>query len=596
MVLHPFNFDVSHVCMRTRVARVDQSRLRQAITLLRQLLRFHPKPFLIAVTGASVYAICTVASSFGLGYVVDHVIIPRYQKNMIDLHTFFIAAMIVISIGLLRAVGVVVRRSYAGISHWSTSESLSTQLIRHIMKQPTMWHQKHMTGDLVARIGVDSDTAASVLGPLPFSTSVVLLVILTSFWLVVIDVPLGLVAVTVIPLLFALNLGYQRRIDRHFDSAQKALGDLSEAVHESFDGVMVVKAFGAEDREQVRLSSISSKLKDARIRAVNARAVFEALVDGTPSLVNVSLIAFGAFRVRSGSLSIGELSSFIYLFTLLVFPLRIIGYLLSEIPHSSSGFKRVREILDEHIEQQPIIGTLPESSGIAVEVNSASFTYDEKSDMLFKDATFAIPVGSTVAVVGETGAGKSTLLKLIAGLVSTRSGSVQVAEGGTAMVFQEPFLFSGSLHFNLTLGKNVSIPNIARALWASVSEEFVSQFDHGIDTIVGERGISLSGGQRQRIALARAIASGKQTLLLDDTTSALDPATESMVIDRLASLSETTTVVMVASRPTTIKIADHVLFIHDGIIHELSTHEDLMRSSVPYSNLMLSFDIDRKAS
>ena len=575
---------------------MEQSRLRLAITLLRQLLKFHPKPFLVAVTGASLYAICTVASSFGLGYVVDQVIIPRYESNKIDHHTFLIASMIVISIGLLRAVGVVVRRSYAGISHWSTSESLSTQLIRHIMKQPTMWHQRHMTGDLVARIGVDSDTAASVLGPLPFSTSVVLLVVLTSIWLVVIDVPLGLLAVTVIPLLFALNIGYQRRIDRHFDSAQKALGDLSEAVHESFDGVMVVKAFGAENREHVRLATISSKLKDARIRAVNARAVFEALVDGTPSLVNVSLITYGAFRVRSGSLTIGELSSFIYLFTLLVFPLRIIGYLLSEIPHSSSGFKRVREILDEHLELQPLIETLPRTSGIAVEVNSASFSYDEQSDMIFKDVNFAIPVGSTVAVVGETGSGKSTLLKMIAGLVSARTGSVKVGEGETAMVFQEPFLFSGSLQFNLTLGKTISIPVIARALWASVSEEFVSELEHGIDTIVGERGISLSGGQRQRIALARAIASGRQTLLLDDTTSALDPATESLVIDRLASLSDTTTVVIVASRPTTIKIADHVLFIHDGFVHELSTHDELMRTSPAYSNLMLSFDIDRKAS
>ena len=575
---------------------MEQSRLRLAISLLRHLLKFHPKPFLIAVAGASVYAICTVASSFGLGYVVDDVIIPRYQTNIIDRQTFLTACLIVIGIGLVRALGVVVRRSYAGVSHWSTSESLSTQLIRHIMRQPTMWHQKHMTGDLVARIGVDSDTAANVLGPLPFSTSVVLLVGLTSVWLVIIDTTLGLLAVTVIPLLFALNLGYQRRIDRHFDSAQKALGDLSEAVHESFDGVMVVKAFGAEDREHVRLATISSKLKEARIRAVNARAVFEALVDGTPSLVNVSLIAYGAVRVRSGDLTIGELSSFIYLFTLLVFPLRIIGYLLSEIPHSSSGFKRVWEILDEPLEDQPVVNKLSSDSKLAVKIEHARFTYAEGAVPVFSDVSFSVPVGSIVAVVGETGSGKSTLLKLIAGLISAQDGSVHVSEGGSALVFQEPFLFSGSLQFNLTLGKSVPITDIARALWASVSEEFVSDLDQGIDTIVGERGISLSGGQRQRIALARAIASGRQTLLLDDTTSALDPTTESMVIDRLASLSDTTTTIIVASRPTTIKIADYVLFIHDGIVHDLSTHDELMRTSQTYLNLMMSFEIDRKAS
>lgn len=575
---------------------MEQSRFRLAISLLRQLLKLHPRPFLIAVAGASVYAICTVASSFGLGYVVDEVIIPRFQSDIINQQTFVTACLIVIGIGLLRAVGVVIRRSYAGISHWSTSESLSTQLIRHTMRQPTSWHQKHMTGDLVARIGVDSDTAAAVLGPLPFSTSVVLLVALTSFWLVVIDTPLGLLAVTIIPLLFALNIGYQRRIDRHFDSAQKALGDLSEAVHESFDGVMVVKAFGAEDREHVRLGRISSKLKEARIKAVNARAIFEALVDGTPSLVNVALIAFGAIRVRNGALTIGELSSFIYLFTLLVFPLRIIGYLLSEIPHSSSGFKRVREILDEPLEEQPLINVLPPDSALAVKVVDARFSYAETDEPIFSEVNFSIPIGSTVAVVGETGSGKSTLLKLIAGLIRSQHGEVHVSQGGSAIVFQEPFLFSGSLHFNLTLGKSIQIPDVARALWASVSEEFVSELENGIDTVVGERGISLSGGQRQRIALARAIASGRQILLLDDTTSALDPATESLVIERLSSLSSTTTTIVVASRPTTVKIADHVLFVHNGKVHELATHDALMSSNLAYAALMKSFEMDRKAS
>jgi ABC-type multidrug transport system fused ATPase/permease subunit len=359
---------------------------------------------------------------------------------------------------------------------------------------------------------------------------------------------------------------------------------------------MVVKAFGAENREHERLANISSKLKEARIRAVNARAIFEALVDGTPSLVNVSLIAYGAVRVRSGDLTIGELSSFIYLFTLLVFPLRIIGYLLSEIPHSSSGYKRVREILDEPLVDQPIIHTLSSESKMAVQITNAKFSYAEDSVPIFSDVSFSVPVGSIVAVVGETGSGKSTLLKLIAGLISAQEGSVHVSEGGSAIVFQEPFLFSGSLQFNLTLGKSVPITDIARALWASVSEEFVSELEHGIDTIVGERGISLSGGQRQRIALARAIASGRQTLLLDDTTSALDPTTESIVIERLASLSDSTTTIIVASRPTTIKIADYVLFIHEGIVHSLSTHDDLMQSSSTYLNLMMSFEIDRKAS
>ena len=571
-----------------------ESRFRIAVSLLRNLLRFHPRPFLIAVGGASLYAVCTVASSYGLGFVIDEVVLPRFQSGVSDVSAYFTACLIVIGIGLLRAVGVVFRRSYAGVSHWSTSESLSKKLVRHVMNQPSMWHQRHMTGDLVARIGVDSDTAAQVLGPLPFSTSVVLLVFLTSVWLVVIDVPLGILALVVIPVLFALNLGYQRRIDRHYDSAQEALGSLSEAVHESFDGVMVVKAFGAESREQQRLAAISTKLKDARIKAVNARAVFEALVDGTPSMVNILLIVAGAYRVRSGSLSIGELSSFIYLFTLLVFPLRIIGYLLSEIPHSSSGYKRVTEVLSEERELNPRTKFCETSDGKSVQLADVAFKYPGTNDFVFEHVNVEIPSGSKVAVVGETGCGKSTLLKIIAGLLAPDSGSVAIQDRKCSIVFQEPFLFSGSIRFNVTLGKTTSNEQVQSALWVSACDEFISGLEEKEDTVVGERGVSLSGGQRQRVALARALAADSGVLLLDDTTSALDPATESLVIERLGSVKRQITTIMVASRPTTIRIADYVLFIHDGVVEPLSTHEDLLHSNVAYSKLMTSFEIDRR--
>lgn len=571
-----------------------ESRFRLAVSLLRNLLRFHPRPFLIAVGGASLYAVCTVASSYGLGFVIDEVVLPRFQSGVSDVSAYFTACLIVIGIGLLRAVGVVFRRSYAGVSHWSTSESLSKKLVRHVMNQPSMWHQRHMTGDLVARIGVDSDTAAQVLGPLPFSTSVVLLVFLTSVWLVVIDVPLGILALVVIPVLFALNLGYQRRIDRHYDSAQEALGSLSEAVHESFDGVMVVKAFGAESREQQRLAAISTKLKDARIKAVNARAVFEALVDGTPSMVNILLIVAGAYRVRSGSLSIGELSSFIYLFTLLVFPLRIIGYLLSEIPHSSSGYKRVTEVLSEERELDPRTKFCETSDGKSVQLADVAFKYPGTNDFVFEHVNVEIPSGSKVAVVGETGCGKSTLLKIIAGLLAPDSGSVAIQDRKCSIVFQEPFLFSGSIRFNVTLGKTASNEQVQSALWVSACDEFISGLEEREDTVVGERGVSLSGGQRQRVALARALAADSGVLLLDDTTSALDPATESLVIERLGSFKRQITTIMVASRPTTIRIADYVLFIHDGVVEPLSTHEDLLHSNVAYSKLMTSFEIDRR--
>ena len=578
----------------TAVQSPSKSRLRVGYGLVRDLLKIHPKIFAIAVAGASVYAVCTVASSFGVAYLVDHVILPRFETGKIDAGVYLVGAAIVICIGLLRAFGVVIRRSFAGISNWRTVESISMQLVRHIMSQPLFWHKRKMTGDLVARVGVDSDAAAEVLGPLPFSTSVVLLVFLTGGWLLIVDVPLGLVAISVIPILLVLNVGYQRRIDKHYDTAQHELGSLSSAVHESFDGVMVVKAFGAEDRETRRLSVISTRLKEARIRAVSARSTFEALLDGVPSLVNILLLVVGAMRVDSKSMSVGELTSFIYLFTLLIFPLRIIGYVLSSVPHSASGYKRVREILDESVELDPQTLILESSANCGVRLEGVSFGFGKDLPDVLNDVTFEIAVGKTVVIVGATGSGKSTLLSVMAGLLQPNHGNVWIANRSATIVFQEPFLFSGTIRHNIDMGRALSDSVMHDSLYLAAADEFVSALDDGVNTVIGERGISLSGGQRQRISLARAIAQQSSVLLLDDTTSALDTVTESLVIDRLRHSKNIVTTIIVASRPSTIALADEVIFIENGQVSDQGIHANLMVRNENYRLLMQSFEHDRE--
>ena len=569
------------------------SRLRIGRTLLRDLLQFHPRIFAIAVGGASVYAVCTVASSFGVAYLVDEVILPRFEKGKIDIGVYLTGAVIVICIGLLRAFGVVIRRSFAGISNWRTVESISMLLVKHIMTQPLFWHKKKMTGDLVARVGVDSDAAAEVLGPLPFSTSVVLVVFLTGGWLVIVDVPLGIVAISVIPILLVLNVGYQRRIDKHYDTAQHELGALSSAVHESFDGVMVVKAFGAEERETRRLSVISTRLKDARIRAVSARSTFEALLDGVPSLVNILLLVIGAMRVESKNMSVGELTSFIYLFTLLIFPLRIIGYVLSSVPHSASGYKRVREILDEPVALDPQTMILQSSVELGVRLEGITFRFGDELPDVLKNITLEIAAGKTVVVVGATGSGKSTLLSVMAGLLQPDKGTVWIANRSASIVFQEPFLFSGTIRHNINMGRSITDNVLQKSLYLAGADGFVGALEEGVNTVIGERGISLSGGQRQRISLARAIAQESSVLLLDDTTSALDTITESIVIDRLRGSENIITTIIVASRPSTIALADEVIFIENGKLSDQGSHPDLLMRSGNYRLLMQSFEHDR---
>jgi ATP-binding cassette, subfamily B, bacterial len=570
-----------------------KGRLGEAAQLIREVVRFHPRLFLIAVLGAALFAVCTVASSIGLKWMIDRVILVRFESGKIDLGALFAGSVIVIGIGLLRALGVVIRRSFAGRTEWRTCETITEKVIDHIVGQPIKWHRQKMTGDIVARCGVDADASVAILAPLPFSTSVVVMMVVSASWMLYVDIPLGLLAVIVFPILLALNIGYQRRIDRFYNAAQKELGTLSEAVHESFDGVMVVKSFGAEVRETERLAKISLRLKDARISAIGVRSVFEAMLDVVPTLINILLIVLGAYRVKAGEMSVGDLSSFIYLFTLLIFPLRIIGYLFSEIPHSVAGWRRICEVLDEQILDDPNLKIHRASDGIAIEIRELCFSHQDGTQVL-NDLSMKIESGKIVALVGATGSGKSTLLHLISGLIEPSSGSVAVQEGGVALVFQEAFLFAESLRYNITLDSDISTERVMKAITTAQCQDFVSDLEQGLETVMGERGVSLSGGQRQRVALARAIAHDRPVLLLDDTTSALDPKTESNVIGGLRGISTGHTLLIVASRPSTIALADEVLFMADGRIVDRGTHESLLKKSEHYRLLISAFEHDRK--
>lgn len=585
--------DVSDKAMKNVDA---DSRLAEALQLIRAIVKFHPRLFIIAVTGAAVFAVCTVGSSIGVRWMVDRVILVRFEQGRLDGSAMLIGAFLVIGVGLLRAAGVIVRRSYAGRTEWRTAESITNKVIDKVVAQPIAWHRKRMTGDIVARCGVDSDASVSILAPLPFASSVLVMMLVSSAWMLSVDIQLGVLAIIVFPVLLTLNIGYQKRIDRFYALAQDELGALSEAVHESFDGVMVVKSFGAEHRETERLALITSRLRNARIAAVSVRSMFEAAIDAIPSLINILLIVLGAFRVKDGAMSIGDLTSFIYLFTLLVFPLRIIGYLFSEIPHSVAGWRRVREVLDEPIGQDPKEAIQIPKAGVALSCTNVNYAHVAENPVL-TDLSLEILSGKTVAIVGATGCGKTTLLHLLSGLIECDSGTISVQPGGVGLVFQEAFLFAESLRYNITLDSPVSDEQVKQSLRIAECLGFIGDLASGLETMMGERGVSLSGGQRQRIALARAIAHNRSVLLLDDTTSALDPSTETRVVTNLREMAMTVmtkmTVVIVASRPSTIALADEVLYMRDGKIADHAPHDVLYSRNSDYRELIDAFEHDR---
>lgn len=569
-------------------------RVRAARVLLTGLVSLQRVSFSIAVGGAMIFAVGTVASSVGIRLLIDDVIVPGFAANRLVFADFAVVGAIVIAIALLRAGGVVVRRSFAGRTEWFAARILSDRVMSRVLAQPPVWHRRRMTGDIAARAGVDVDAAVSVLAPLPFATSALTLVVLAVVWLFVTDAWLGGIALVVLPILVWFNITYQRRVDRHYAMAQNELGALSEAVHESFDAVLVVKSFGAEDRETKRLSVISDRLRRARTRAVSLRSTFEALVDVVPSLVNVLLVAAGAWRLSNGAMSVGELSASVFLFTVIAFPLRIVSYLFSELPHSASGWKRVQEVLGEEIGKNPrdSLGLLPPGDPVLV-VDGISVSHE--GEPALRDVSLRVNGGEIVAIVGPVASGKTTLLQAVAGLVGLDSGRIALATP-PSLVFQESFLFADSLRYNLTLGRDVPDEAIRYALQTADALEFVDDLGASLDVALGERGVSLSGGQRQRIALARALLHPTSLLLLDDTTSALDPGTESRVITNLRALNDSPAIIVVASRPSTISLADRVVYLEQGRIIAAGRHEDLLASSPQYMELIGAFESDRRSA
>lgn len=574
--------------------RSRRQRWKAATRLIRDLVRIHPKPFFIAVAGAAVFALCTVASAIVLRWIIDHVVDPRLRQGHVAVSTVMIGIAFIIGVGLVRAAGVVVRRTWAGRAHWRIAETLTVQVLDRLVQQPVSWHQTRPSGDLAARGGVDVDAAVDVLSPLPFASGVVVLVFVSSAWLLIIDIPLGLFAVAVFPILIAINVTYQNRVDRFYTEAQDHLGDLSAAVHESFEGVQVVKAFGAEARETERLSVIAGRLREARTSAVLMKGSFDAVLDAIPALANVGLVLFGAYRIRSGAVTIGDLSSMIYMFTLLVFPLRLIGFALSALPHSIAGWNRVREVLDAPIAADPELSIGVPARGVGLSFGDVTYEFEPGRPVL-SGIQMSVAKGSTVALVGTTGSGKTTLLRLAAGLIPPTSGSVAV-DGERAIVLQEAFLLAASLRENIAFGFPFDDDEIWAALDTAEGRDFVEDLPKQLATEVGERGVSLSGGQRQRVALARALVRRPALLLMDDTTSALDPATEARVVARLRSALSDATVLIVASRPSTIALADSVVFLNEARIEATGTHIDLLQTNDTYRSIMEAFELDRGGS
>lgn len=578
--------------------------MRRGVSLLVEILRENPWPAAGSIAGSFLFAAASVAGAIILGRVTDELIVPG-----VDGRPTVAAALagggVIVAVSMVRAAGVVVRRYFGIMTMRRMQMQWFNRLSEHYVEQPLPFFFGQPTGKLLAHADNDAERSAFAVQPLPLSLGAVVMLVFGAVNLAVLDPLLLAIGLALFPSLIILNRLYTTRVVGPSARAQAHVGDVSAVAHESFEGALIVKLLGLEDRESGRMRAAADDLRRERLVIGRLRAAFEPALEALPNLGTVALLAVGAWRVSVGAVTTGDLVQAMALFAILAFPMRVIGFLLEELPRSVVSRERIVGVLDSDHRVSGAALTpeptqrqhLPEGP-LPLSVRDLSFSYGP--EQVLDDLSFDVDPGGVVAIVGPTGAGKSTLCNLLAGLARPRAGEIRLGDvplrladpldlrRSVALVFQETFLFADTVLENLTLGQPV---DDVRLQWAIdiAQAGYVDDLAEGRATVVGERGVTLSGGQRQRLALARALLRQPRLLLLDDATSAIDPVIEQRILDGLRQELDTTTLV-VAHRVATIRLADRVLFLDRGRLVGDGTHDALLASDPQYAALVQAYE------
>lgn len=595
------------------------SLLRRGLHVVRTALRNAPKPLAAGGTGAALYAVMTVASALVLGRVTDRVILPAFEPDgEVTSGVLWLAVAVIVGVGLFKGVGVVGRRLGAYSAQYGLQATFRRRVTRKYLELPIEWHRRHSTGELLSNANADIEAAFFIAAPLPMSLAASLMLVITAVLLVLTDPLLAAIGFTVGPAIGYVNWYFGRRMRQAAEEAQQARAEVSEVAHESFDAAIVIKTMGREGAETERFGHESDDLRDKMIRFAHIRARFDPLMEALPNAAILLVLLGGAWRVQGGALSAGDLVTFAYLFRLVALPMRVFGWLLGELPRSIVGLDRVENVLSAKGRMAYGSASGEGTTGARVGLDEVGYHHpatrredliharhhaeDEDTTRGVEDVTFDVEPGRTVAVVGPTGAGKSTIANLLVRQFDPQSGAIRFDRSGlgdlergelarhVAIVFQESFIFDDTVRGNITLGGDFSDAEVREAARLAGAAEFVEELPEGYDTQVGERGSSLSGGQKQRVALARALVRRPRLLVLDDATSSVDPAVEAEILANLRNADMPSTVIVVAYRQGSISLADEVIFVDEGTIKGLGSHEELQERIPAYAHLVTAYE------
>jgi ATP-binding cassette, subfamily B, multidrug efflux pump len=546
---------------------------------------------LLLVSGAN------LATPLLIGRAIDEGIGPR------RLGVIFVVVGWLVGLALARALftflqGYLAERASQGVAY-----DLRDALFERIERLSFSYYDRVQTGQLVTRLTSDVEQIRTFAGSgvVQLANAVVML-IGTTVALLYLDWQLALVALAIVPSIAVLLVRFVGRIRPLFREVQQTVGRLNTVLQEDLLGVRVIRAFAREDYETARYTAVNEELLEKNLTTVRVFSNNFPFVFLFANLGTLAIIWFGGWQVIGGRLSIGDLVAFNTLLGFMLFPILTIGFLSASISRAGASSQRVFDILDAplDVEDAPDASTLLPLS-CRVDFDNVSFRYPGSTRDILDGISFTARPGQTVAILGTTGSGKSTLVNLIPRFYDVTGGAVRLdgndvrdvtlssLRSQIGIVLQETRLFSGTVRDNVAFGKpDATDEEVVAAAEAAQAGEFIKGLSDGYDTVIGERGIGLSGGQRQRIAIARALLIDPRLLILDDSTSAVDAETEAAIQETLDRLmrEKHRTVFVIAQRVSTVRDADLILVLDEGSIAASGTHEELLRESELYNEIL----------
>lgn len=526
------------------------------------------------------------------GMIVDEVIEGQHYEKL--------------GILLLIMIGVTLVRSLLRFIFLMCFESSSQGLVydmreeayRKLMKEDFNFFNKNRTGDLMSRQTGDMDAVRNMVSHvIYFSFENILVFLMALVMIFSVNVKMALCMLIVLPFTLAVTLSQRRHIKPAFDRVRDCFSSLNAFAQETIAGNRVVKAFAKEDYELEKFDRENDGYRDAQLNAASIWMKYIPMFEILSQCLTIILMIMGGFMVIDGEMTIGNMVTVNGYLWMLNSPLRQAGWIINDLQRFLTAIEKIYKVYTTEPDiKQP--EHVVEKRKLKGSVTFDHVNYYTNDDTVLKDISFHVEPGQTVGIIGATGSGKSSLINLICRFYDVNQGRVlvddidvrnldlQTLRGNIGIAMQDVFLFSDTIEGNIAYGNpDCTFEQVQAAAKIANADEFIREMPEGYDTIIGERGVGLSGGQKQRISLARAILKDPSIIILDDTTSAIDMETESMIQNELKKISDERTVFIIAHRISSIIHADQILVLDNGRLVERGTHEQLLAKKGYYSTV-----------